>query len=316
MLDELKNLEYHGGKDGLLFFICDVIGCNGITACDAEIICSHAPGKRLLSVADLVNYCVAFGWIKIESDFLRISPPLTAFINDKNALNEKLIQSTVEHLFESEIFNSCLFSYDVVQSCYSFKNELLPLSFSAVRNVLISQGFLVAERGIQGTRFYIMPIYDSIVAKHCKSKRKQVTIEQLKKQLEANELAGEKAELFVLSFEKTRIGCPLCAGIKRISEIDTSAGYDIVSFDSLQSRVPDRFIEVKAVSSAGFFWSKNEYEMAKLKGEKYYLYLVELSHINEPGYAPEMIQNPASNVMNSDSWFVEAQSYHIKRVES
>ena len=188
------------------------------------------------------------------------------------------------------------------------------LLISAVRNTLISQGFLIAVRDVQGTKFYIAPAYDSLVAKHCKSKRKRLSIEQLKKQLEDNEFAGEKAELFVLSFEKERIGQPLCDGIRRISEIDTSAGYDIVSFDSHQSQKADRFIEVKAVSSSGFFWSKNEYEIAKLKGEMYYLYLVELNRVDEPGYVPEMIQNPAVNIMEADNWFVEAQSYHIKRV--
>lgn len=314
MLDELKNLEYHGGKDGLLFFICDVIGHSEITIRDAEVICSHAPGKRQLSVVDLINYCLAFGWINVEADIVSLSPSITAFVNDKDALNEELIRSTVVQLFDGGIISSSLFSYDAVQSCYSFKNELLPLSLSAVRNVLISQGFLITERDIQGTKFYIAPTYDSIVAKHCKSKRKQLSIEQLKKQLEDNELAGEKAELFVLSFEKARIGNPLCDKIKRISEIDASAGYDIVSINSPESQKPDRFIEVKAVSSSGFYWSKNEYEIAKLKGEMYFLYLVELSRVSEPGYAPEMIQDPAANVMASDSWFVEAQSYHIKRV--
>ena len=32
----------------------------------------------------------------------------------------------------------------------------------------------------------------------------------------------------------------------------------------------DRFIGVKAISSSGFYCSKNEYETAKLKGEPYY----------------------------------------------
>lgn len=68
------------------------------------------------------------------------------------------------------------------------------------------------------------------------------------------------------------------------------------------------------MSASGFFWSKNEYEVAKLKGDSYYLYLVELGRIDEPGYVPEMIQDPAANVMESDDWFVEARSYHIKRV--
>lgn len=60
MLEELKNLNYHGGKDGLLFFLCDVIGRTGVSIRDAEVICSHAPGKRQLSVEDLVSYCLRF----------------------------------------------------------------------------------------------------------------------------------------------------------------------------------------------------------------------------------------------------------------
>lgn len=314
MLEDLKNLNYQGGKDGLLFFICDVIGRNEIKIRDAEVICSHAPGKRYLSVKDLISYCHAFGWIDAGLNVVSVSPSYKEYVSDKEAMNEKLILSTVEQLFTEGILDPTLFSYDAVQGCFSFKNELLPLSFSTVRNVLISQGFLITARDDQGTKFYIAPAYDSLVAKHCKTRRKQFSLESLKKQLEDNELAGENAELYVLSYEKERIGPPLCQSIRRISEIDTSAGYDIVSFDSCESQEPDRFIEVKAVSSTGFFWSRNEYEIAKLKGNMYYLYLVELSRLNEPGYVPEMIQDPALNVMVSDSWFVEAESYHIKHV--
>ena len=314
MLDELKNLKYHGGKEGLLFFICDVIGHNGITLRDAEVICSHAPGKRQLSVEDLLSYCLTLGWIRKEEDILTILPDFEPFLGDKDELNDLLISSTVEQLFLCGIVNQTMFSYDSVQCNYAFKNELLPLTFSCVRNVLISQGFLVPQREPQGTRFYIAPPYDELIAKHCKTRRKQLSLERLKKQLEDNEISGEKAELFVLEFEKKRIGIPLSEKIRRISEIDVSAGYDIVSFDSSESLEPDRFIEVKAVSSSGFFWSKNEYEIAKLKGDAYYLYLVELNKVEEPGYTPDMIQNPAMSVMGSDRWFVEAQSYHINRL--
>lgn len=314
MLDELKNLDYHGGKEGLLFFICDVIGQNEITIRDAKVICAHAPEKRNLTVEDLIRYCFAFGWIKVEDDTISLSSSIAACVSDYDLLNKELIQSTVEQLFKQEIFDSSFFSYDAIQGCYLFKNELLPLAYSTIRNVLISQGFLIAVRFGQGTKFYVATKYDSIVAIQCNRKRKILSLKQLKKQLEDNELAGEKAELFVLSFEKDRIGWPLCDGIKRISEIDASAGYDIVSFSSYNSKEPDRFIEVKAVSNSGFFWSKNEFNIAKLKGDMYYLYLVELRRVSEPGYVPEMIRDPASNIMKSDDWFAEAQSYHIKRI--
>lgn len=314
MLDELKNLRYQGGKDELLFFLYDVIGHREIRIRDIETICSHAPGGRFLSAADLLNYCHALGWIEIDADIVSLSSSIVAYVSDKDTLNDKLIRSTVEQLFVWETFNSSMFFFDVMKGCYSFRNELLPLHFSVVRNVLISQGFLIVVRDNQGVKFYIAQEYDSVVAQHCKTKRKQFSLEQLRKQLEDNELAGEKAELFVLSFEKNRIGQPLCEEIKRISEIDTSAGYDIVSFNTRDSVLPDRFIEVKAVSNTGFYWSRNEYEVAKLKGTNYYLYLVELNCLMRPDYCPLIVQNPAIKIMESDSWFVQAESYFVKRV--
>lgn len=314
MLEELKNFKYHCTKDGLIFFICDVIGNNTISLQDAAVICSHAPGNRHLSVNSLVSYCLALGWIQKEADVISISSDLAMSLSNKEKLNEVLIISTVEQLFSWEAFNSNMFSYDAVQCCYSFKNELLPLSLSCVRNMLISQGFLIYSRDNQGTKFHIVNQYEALVAKHCKAKHRQLTLEKLKQQINNNEIIGEKAELFVLAFEKNRIGQPLCENIRRISEVDVSAGYDVVSFNSEQSQHPDRFIEVKAISSSGFFWSKNEYEIAKLKGEAYYIYLVDLSRIDTPGYIPEIIQNPAETVMKNDEWFVEAQSYYIKRI--
>lgn len=314
MLEELKNLNYHGGKDGLLFFIRNVIGNRRIKIRDAKVICSHALGRYSLSVDDLVDYCHIFGWVEISDDVLSISPEIATMLDDNDDLNETLIFSTVNQLFKDNIFKADMFFYDAIQCCYGFKNELLPLSLSCVRNVLISQGFFLPDRVSTVTCFYISSAYEKVVANYCRISRKQLSLENLKKQIENNEIAGEKAELFVLSYEKKRIGQPLCERIKRISEIDVTAGYDIVSFNSINSQEPDRFIEVKAVSSSGFYWSKNEYEIAKLKGNMYYLYLVELSKVNDLDYSPEIIRDPAISVMKSNSWFVEAQSYHIKRV--
>ena len=145
-------------------------------------------------------------------------------------------------------------------------------------------------------------------------KHKQLSLEQLKRQLEKKEHAGEKAEVFVFEYERKRLGQPLSEKVRRISEIDVTAGYDIVSFDSNQSQEPDRFIEVKAISNAGFYWSRNEYEIAKLKGNTYYLYLVNLNRIVEQDYSPQMIKNPAINIMDTDEWFVESQSYYVRHI--
>lgn len=146
-------------------------------------------------------------------------------------------------------------------------------------------------------------------------KKPVVSIEELQKKLLRDSEIGEQAEKFAWEYETIRLKQ---AGIDkeplRISNIDVMAGYDMVSYESTMSESYDRFIEVKAVSKSGFFWSRNEYETAKLKGDNYFLYLVDLRKVDEPGYVPEMIQNPAINIMQADGWFVIAESYNIKRV--
>lgn len=146
-------------------------------------------------------------------------------------------------------------------------------------------------------------------------KKPLLSIEELQKKLQQDIECGEQAEKFAWEYEVIRLKQ---IGINkeplRVSSIDAMAGYDMVSYESGSSTSYDRFIEVKAVSKNGFYWSRNEYETAQLKADKYYLYLVDLRMIDQPGYTPEMIQNPALKVMKSDSWFVEAQSYRIRRV--
>ena len=83
--------------------------------------------------------------------------------------------------------------------------------------------------------------------------------------------------------------------IKRISDFDVSAGYDIVSFKEADSVTYDRYVEVKCyLGQPHFYWSENESEVAMIKGDKYVLCLVDYSRINEPGYIPEYINNPYS----------------------
>lgn len=98
MLNVLKNLKYHGGKDGILFFICNVIGTGRIKIKDAEIVCAHSPGKYYLSTEDLVSYCHALGWIQIAGDILSVSSDIVILLNDKEKLNDALIVSTVNQL--------------------------------------------------------------------------------------------------------------------------------------------------------------------------------------------------------------------------
>lgn len=315
MLDELKNLDYPGCKDELLYFVRSIIGKRDMKAEDIRVLCAHAPAGYQLRADALINYSTCFGWLN-RAETISVCEEISAILEDDTLLNQYMVKSTLKALFDNNIFAANMFVYDIDKQKVSFRNELLPLSCASIRNVLISQELLVVERESGKTLFWIHPDFEKLLAKFCKSSSKTLTLEQLKKRLEANSLAGAKAEEFVLEYEKRRItNDVLRSRIKVISEIDVCAGYDIISYENNDSVSYDRFIEVKAISrNCGFFWSQNELEVAKLQGERYYLYLVDLSKIHDNNYSPIMINNPATSIMESQDWLVEPESYHIRRV--
>ena len=95
--------------------------------------------------------------------------------------------------------------------------------------------------------------------------------------LDRQRIRARTAEELVVTFEKERLvmrGEPgLSSLVKRVSEYDVSAGYDVRSFDPNTGEI---FIEVKSSVSSRlrFYWSPNEKEMAKEKAQQYWIYFV------------------------------------------
>ena len=121
-----------------------------------------------------------------------------------------------------------------------------------------------------------------------------MSLEKLQQQLSAQNLRGEAAEEFVLENERIRLkGHPKLDSIKRVSLTNVSAGFDIQSFESLNSTEIDKFIEVKSyIGTPGFYWSINEIDFAKEKGFKYCLIIINSENIIDGDYVIHEIRNP------------------------
>ena len=314
MLEELKNLNIPCGKKEFLYFFESVMGTHSLSKKDISVLFQHAPSGMKFDTNAMLTYCKSFLWI-VGSTRFQTNEVLLEYLGKSEILNNKLIELTVNGLFEAKLMGEESFSFSPEHRLYRFRHETFSLKYSAVRDVLVSQGFMSIQRKDNGNVFYIAPQYQWLIAKHLRSNRVKIKLDEFKKRLEANELAGAKAEEFVITFEEKRLLPSQSSKICHVSEIDVSAGYDIASFEDVNSVEYDNFIEVKAISSQGdFYWSKNEYETAQLLGRRYKLYLVDLSKIGDPSYAPEIIVDPAQEVMLSDAWMAETQSYHIKRI--
>lgn len=113
------------------------------------------------------------------------------------------------------------------------------------------------------------------------SKKKELSPEDLLKKLERHSEIGKKGELFAIEYEKKRLKdsyhsiteAELEQAIKHIAITDVATGYDIESHYNGESR----YIEVKTTISkaeSDFFFSLNEYEVLKAKGEEAYIYRI------------------------------------------
>jgi len=146
---------------------------------------------------------------------------------------------------------------------------------------------------------------------------RQITVTELKNQIEVNEEYGVEAELAAMEYEaETLKNAGINRSPERISEYHTNAGYDIISYMHVDSATPDKFIEVKSCSDDRwtFFISRNELDVAKNKQDNYFLYLY-----NRKSQHFRVIQNPYPYFMERERmglWSMDPQVYRIRSLES
>lgn len=259
-----------------------------------------------------------------------IEETLEGFVNfnnlfEKELSTEEILSSLIiEQIFFTldvkdeldVIFNPKYISFDVVYNNIEIKNSAFGFKYSNFKQLLLdfnfiyphpnNNGYIVCDAYANKFDKWVLPIL----------KRKKLTLESLEEQLERQKKYGEEAELFVLEFERNRLSShPRIDDIKKISDYDVAAGYDIVSFNNNESKKFDRFIEVKSFErKEKFYWSKNEVKEALIRKNDYYLYLIDRSKIKNGSYSPLIIQNPYDNVLNNDEWNKETDTYIITKV--
>ena len=311
MLTELKRCNSIGNIKGVLFLISIITNSKRITV--EEIY-----NRCFLENDITVNCSGAIAFLKylnlIEVNFNIVTPT-----NDLNKLTDNteddIIKSlaalSFNHLIEEGIFDKDATKFDAKKETVVVKKSAFPLTHAAIRNFLISVNAATVDKAGD---LYINSYYEQPLISTLGKRKRKFTLDQLLKQKEEQNRRGLEAEEFVLNLERTRVSS-FQDKVKRISDYDVSAGYDIVSFESNSSNAYDRFIEVKCyIGSPHFYWSENECDTAKIKGEKYILCLVDYNKINTPGYIPEYIRNPY-NVLFSDShWLINTASYHVQKI--
>lgn len=323
MLEELLKYDKIGTKDELSVLLFQILSATEYKRIDdVKTICIHNSYSFGSSFKGVIQLLLTLRLVYIEDDFIILDGIISQYQPDTFFENTFIFEKLFQFLKKAEAIDS-LFNYlntklDNESKTYYVKESQIPFKLNNIKKLLINTGFLVKQDSLQGI-YFINPIFNElfvsiIVPAIRKLKEKRVfTLLQLKDILALQEKYGEEAEEFVLTFELMRLHKhPQKHEIKRISKEFVNAGFDIESFNSVDSITNDRLIEVKSYNNnVSFYWTMNEIETAKELGDLYFLYLIDRSKISVNDYHPHIIKDPYKNVFLNDDWHKNSDTYFV-----
>jgi hypothetical protein len=146
--------------------------------------------------------------------------------------------------------------------------------------------------------------------------KENFSILDLKNKLNKQSELGLEAEEWFLNWEKNRLAGHVFSNlISRVSDYNVAAGYDLISFKSLDSLTFNRYIEVKSYSEIPrIFISANELEVARKYQDEYVLVILDRSKFTDKNYVPIEFVNPYALLMSSEKpeWVsVSPESFRV-----
>ncbi len=260
---------------------------------------------------------VALGWLEERPNEIGLTP-LGAEVCAEPGQDESIRAAILSALMRcGSPYASPLFQY--VRSFHLEEEALVHRPSLAdrktqkpLRDFLIDLR-LVSYRQSDDAFVFTEPGYDLYVCARNHATFTQTSFEAAQRRKQE---VGYAAELVALSFEKKRLGSALADRVIHVSSDAPFACFDIKSVTAKEDGIVDRYIEVKAVpeDDLRFYWSKTEVEMARLFGEKYYLYLV--PYVVGRGFdaaAMVMLCNPQESVLGDPLWNVEEDALVCSR---
>ncbi|HIZ45721.1 MAG TPA: DUF3883 domain-containing protein [Candidatus Olsenella pullistercoris] len=298
MLEELTGYSSFGPV-GHISTIVKVVTKAPTSVGDLKILVNAGGSVEIPRVDAAIALLSELGVCQIDSGEIVCATDLgTALSDSSRNLGFSVSLLLFSRLIEEQVLPRIYVEFDAEVDRYFIDQSEIRPRYAAFRNLLLDAKVLE----ISGQKFLLCPEAKESLREEPCSWRTGMSPEQLMKQLERNEEAGELAEQFVMSYERRRLGEPKAGLVEQVSLVSVSAGFDIASFESSGSAHFDRFIEVKAYGRNGFYFSAGELDAAKRYGARYCLYIINLDRIADQGYAPHIIRDPASYFESCSEW--------------
>lgn len=311
MLTELKRCNSIGDISGVLFLISVLTNKEKVSKREIAGRCALENGITI-NCTGAIAFLEYLGYVTSDMEMVYPHENFVELLQkDDDATIQVVVKKCISQMIEEGIFDADATCFDAETGHLSIKRSAFPLAYAAIRNFLTVAGVLDKE---QSGGIAIRESYESEFSAVLRDRKQKFTLEDLIKRQEEQNRRGLEAEEFVLAYERNLLPGK-AKQIKRISDFDVSAGYDIVSYNNEQSIAYDKLIEVKCyLGNPHFYWSENEVDVAMRKGDKYYLCLVDYNMIGTDGYTPFYIRNPYEVIFKSESWLVETASYKVTKI--
>lgn len=312
LIEKLRRCSDIGSKDGL-YFLWNCLRFGETEIETLTISYQHSSSNINLNLSASLFLFQLLGIIEIEENIVKLADKAKSFVGSTPEMFVSwLSEEIVLYVINNKVLDLSHISYDPTADKYLLPKKSIKLKDACFRNLLLSFDILDASRA--DGQFYIN-MYVDLFLKQGKTLAKKMSLQELLQRLDDDRQQGEEGEAFVLKYEQHRLSQhPTWRRIKIISEVDVSAGFDIISYENEQSALLDRFIEVKTYKGTPhFFWSKNERSQAKLNGAHYFIYLVDYTKIGENDYEPIIIQNPYMYFHQNEEWMVEEDTIRIQK---
>jgi hypothetical protein len=235
---------------------------------------------------------------------------------NKEIFNELLLRKIIVEASKDKIFGEIFkeenISYDTIHHFVLISHSAFLFKYSNFKQLLLDFQFLSVHTDKRIEGLVLNSHYQEIFKNEILYKigNQALTKNQFDKSLIQREIYGEEAEIFVLEYERSRLNNQ--KDIVKMSDYNVNAGYDILSYNNINSKISDRFIEVKSYSGQPhFYWSRNEIKTSHVKRKSYFLYLVDRMKMNEKDYIPLIISNPYDEIMKNNKWDKIVESYLV-----
>lgn len=315
MLEEISNFENLGSPS----YFLELIRILKIETEWSKVYINRHFFDRMIDWRNVFDWCInlwIIAWVIIEDDLtIKLNKNFSSYTQDNLDFRIYLLRNLIFKIKDDIIFNNIFsypnISYDLNNHAVEISNVWFWFKYRNFKQLLIDFWFITPSPDVS-SKFLLNKeykvLYDELIFN--KEHKRKMWMRELNLILEKQQIEWEKAELYVIQYEKNRLEWK--KSVSWVAEYDVCAWYDIASFNDIASIDYDRYIEVKSyIWKKGFYWSKNEVETSKIKGETYFIYLINREKMYDADYIPEIIQNPIQNILKNNNWFKEIDKYYI-----